>query len=123
MENNMELVDIRTELEDMTAEDREALATTISAVIAGIFHSIDRNKVMDNIAEELGKLVGDDLDKEELEVSFDDAFMTDVVDAFMATTGESVRQLIGEIGINVFADVGTKLQNICEPEKLTAGEE
>lgn len=123
MENNMELVDIRTELEDMTTEDREAVATTISAVIAGIFHSIDRDKVMDNITEELGRLVGDDLDKEELEESFGDAFMTDVVDTFMAISGESVRQLIGEVGIDMFAEVGQRLANIAEPEKLTTGEE
>ena len=120
---NTELVDIRNELEDMTAEDREMLATMLSATIAGLFHSIDRDKVLNNVKEELENLIGDDIDKDELEDSMGDDFVDECVDAFMVMTGENVRQLIGEIGIDMFADVGMKLQNICEPMRITDGEE
>lgn len=122
MENN-ELMDIQTEIGSMSTEEREMLATMLSATIAGLFHSIDRDKVLDNVKVELENLIGDNIDKEELEESMGEDFVTECVDAFMTMTGENVRQLIGEIGINMFAEVGQRLANIAEPEKLTTGEE
>ena len=123
MEENMELTQAKEALASMTDEERGLLQKIMSAMIVGVFHSIDENAVIENVKKQMENVIGEECTDDDLVEAFGEDGITDIIDTFKGLTVDNVANVMEQIGINTFADVGFMIEQGIEPEKLTTGEE
>jgi len=123
MEENMELTQVKEDLASLTDEERDLMQKLISAMIVGVFHSIDENAVIENVKKQMENVVGEECTDDDLVEAFGEDGITDIVDTFKGLTVDNIANVMEQIGLNTFADVGYLIEQGIEPEKLTAGEE
>ena len=119
MEENMELAQVKEDLASMTDEERDLMQKIISAMIVGVFQSIDENAVIENIKRQMENVVGEECTDDYLTEAFGEDGITDIVDTFKGLTVDNVANVMEQIGLNTFADVGFMIEQGIEPEKLT----
>jgi len=122
MEENMELIQMKEDIANMTDEERDMLQKIISAMIVGIFHSIDRDAAIEHVKKELETVVGEEVTYEDLVETFGEDGVPEMVDMFKSLTIDNVANVMNQVGLNTFADVGYLLDQNREQEKLTAEE-
>ncbi len=123
MEENLELAQVKEDLASMNDEERDMLQKIISAMIVGVFQSIDENAVIENVKKQMENVIGEECTDDDLVEAFGEDCITEIIDAFKGLTVDNVATVIEQIGINTFADVGFMIEQGLEPEKLTTGEE
>ncbi len=123
MEENMELIQVKEDLANMTDEERDMLQKMLSAMIVGLFHAIDKDEAIENVKKELETIVGEEVTDEDLTETFGENAVSEIVDMFASMTTDNVANVMTQIGINTFADVGYLLDQNMNQEKLTAAEE
>ena len=123
MEENMELVQVKEDLASMSDEERDIMQKIISAMIVGVFQSIDENAVIENVKRQMEIAVGEECTDDDLVEAFGEDGITDIVNTFKGLTIDNVANVMEKIGLNTFAEVGFMIEQGVEPEKLTTGEE
>ena len=121
-ENNMELMNVMDDLNEMTDGERDVLQKLIASMIVGIFHSINRDVAVENIKKEFENVVGEEVTDNDLADTFGENGISEVLDVFSNMTTDGVANVISEFGLNTFAEVGYRISQQYEPEKLTAAE-
>lgn len=122
MEENMELMEVKNELDAMTDEERDMFQKIIGSMIVGIFKSIDKDKVVENVKAEFGQVVGEEVTDEDLVEAFGENGIDEIVEMFNSMSVDNISTVMDTIGLGTFADVGYLLDQNREQEKLTAEE-
>ncbi len=122
MEENMELVQVKEDLANMTDEERDMLQKIIASMIVGVLHSVSKDMAIENVKKELEVIVGEEVTDEDLTETFGENAVSEIVDMFTSMTTDNVANVMTQIGLNTFADVGYLLDKNMNQEKLTCEE-
>lgn len=122
MEENIELMEVKNELDAMTDGERDMFQKIIGSMIVGIFKSIDKDKVVENVKAEFGQVVGDEVTDEDLVEAFGENGIDEIVEMFNSMSVDNISSVMDTIGLGTFADVGYLLNQNREQEKLAAEE-
>ncbi len=122
MEENMELMEVKNELDAMTDDERDMFQKIIGSMLVGIFKSIDKDKVVENVKAEFGQVVGEEVTDEDLVEAFGENGIDEIVEMFNSMSVDNISTVMDTIGLGTFADVGYLLDQNREREKLTAEE-
>lgn len=118
MEENMELTSVKEDLENMTDEERGMLQKIISAMIVGVFKSIDEDVAIEHVKKELETVVGEEVTDDDLAETFGENAIQEIVETFKSLTVDNCANVMEQIGLNTFADVGYLLDQTVNQEKL-----
>lgn len=122
MEENMELMEVKNELDAMTDGERDMFQKIIGSMIVGIFKSIDKDKVVENVKAEFGQVVGEEVTDEDLVEAFGENGIDEIVEMFDSMSVDNISSVMDTIGLGTFADVGYLLDQNREQEKLAVEE-
>ena len=122
MEENMELMEVKNELDAMTDDERDMFQKIIGSMIVGIFKSIDKDKVVENVKAEFEQVVGEEVTDKDLVEAFGENGIDEIVEMFNSMSVDNISNVMNTIGLSTFADVGYLLDQNREQEKLAVEE-